>query len=770
MKKNKHIKVLFIILGFMLISFSGIICIKNEKSAKAAGNGVENKIASILAKYPDGSYFSSTGGPCGPGQTNFGAGNYCTYCQLYVMDKAAYAACGNGDSCNSFAKYVFYNVFGLNPRSCPVTECNNPNDVAKTGDFLACCNNNGNEVHYSIYIGPAGGNSFYAYEANVSKENLVKYNFLHTSQYGNLWPKYKVYHANNYDQVNGDSNSNGGNNQASLSYSDLHTEFVDTWNAGLYGKVNNPGRLTVSEVGVWIWDSAGNLIVEHKEGCGRNTSFEQRLNIVGESYTWQMFAISNGNVYKSGTEGFTITDNESPVISNVQVKDITSEGYTITCTVTDNYKVEKVQFPTWTDKNGQDDLVQDWGNDPKVAGTKNGDTYTFYVNISDHNNETGIYKTHIYAWDKQGNSSKHNELNEIIVPEKPPAESATPAPEITEKPSETTPAPEVTKKPIETTPVPEVTKKPLETTPVPVQTVTPIPTPGTNTTGTIPSSAQTGFTDIIINDLTSTHAKITAKIPEQYVISYWALYGTINNMNLTPRYEVNDECSMFTIESKTLIPETKYYAQLCFMNNNGVIITSDIITFTTLKEEKEEYTITFDANGGSCETSSLITSDQKLPYFPKVTRDGYTFDGWYTAQYGGTKVYVSLTKFYEDTTLYARWWTNPASPDDSTKYNKPNAPSIDEFTAYNVKGKLYIEIFTFDKVNGYQVQYSKNKKFSSSNVKKSVKTNKYVYSKTYSGLQNGKKYYVKARAYVNYNGKKIYGPWSQIKKVKIRKK
>ena len=41
-------------------------------------------LTDILYKFsqlwPDGSYFSTTGGPCGPGQTN----SYCTYCQLAV--------------------------------------------------------------------------------------------------------------------------------------------------------------------------------------------------------------------------------------------------------------------------------------------------------------------------------------------------------------------------------------------------------------------------------------------------------------------------------------------------------------------------------------------------------------------------------------------------------------------------------------------------------------------------------------------------------------
>jgi hypothetical protein len=37
-------------------------------------------------------------------------------------------------------------------------------------------------------------------------------------------------------------------------------------------------------------------------------------------------------------------------------------------------------------------------------GTKNGDTYTFTVKASEHNNEGGYYVTHIYAVDKGGNT------------------------------------------------------------------------------------------------------------------------------------------------------------------------------------------------------------------------------------------------------------------------------------------------------------------------------------------------------------------------------
>ena len=96
------------------------------------------------------------------------------------------------------------------------------------------------------------------------------------------------------------------------------------------------------------------------------------------------------------------TDTEGPSITDIQVIDIDSEGYTVTCTVTDNKGVAEVRFPTWTVNNDQDDLG-DWWSDSKYLGSINGSKVTYRVNISDHNNETGEYITHIYATDINGN-------------------------------------------------------------------------------------------------------------------------------------------------------------------------------------------------------------------------------------------------------------------------------------------------------------------------------------------------------------------------------
>ena len=69
------------------------------------------------------------------------------------------------------------------------------------------------------------------------------------------------------------------------------------------------------------------------------------------------------------------------------------------------------------------------------------------------------------------------------------------------------------------------------------------------------------------------------------------------------------------------------------------------------------YTITFDANGGSCTTASKsVTYDSAYGELPVPTREGYGFDGWFTAQNDGTKVTGNDTvTITAGQTLYAHW-------------------------------------------------------------------------------------------------------------------
>lgn len=78
-----------------------------------------------------------------------------------------------------------------------------------------------------------------------------------------------------------------------------------------------------------------------------------------------------------------------------------------------------------------------------------------------------------------------------------------------------------------------------------------------------------------------------------------------------------------------------------------------------------QYTVTFDPNGGTVSTTSKTVTYGETYASPKAlpepTYPGHTFDGWYTEKTGGTRVtedtVVTVTK---DHTLYARWHLTPA--------------------------------------------------------------------------------------------------------------
>ena len=92
-----------------------------------------------------------------------------------------------------------------------------------------------------------------------------------------------------------------------------------------------------------------------------------------------------------------------------------------------------------------------------------------------------------------------------------------------------------------------------------------------------------------------------------------------------------------------------------------------------------EYTITFNGNGGTPSVSDMTTVSKKLSSLPTATHSGsYSFNGWYTAASGGTKVTTS-TIFNANTTIYAQWTYTGGSvviiPDtDETDKSEPENP------------------------------------------------------------------------------------------------
>ena len=71
-----------------------------------------------------------------------------------------------------------------------------------------------------------------------------------------------------------------------------------------------------------------------------------------------------------------------------------------------------------------------------------------------------------------------------------------------------------------------------------------------------------------------------------------------------------------------------------------------------------QYTITFDGNGGTNPSSITKDYNTQIGTLPTSTRIGYTFKGWYTAKTGGTKIEATTKIPAKNTTYYARWQVN----------------------------------------------------------------------------------------------------------------
>ena len=114
--------------------------------------------------------------------------------------------------------------------------------------------------------------------------------------------------------------------------------------------------------------------------------------------------------------------------------------------------------------------------------------------------------------------------------------------------------------------------------------------------------------------------------------------------------------------------------------------------------------------------------------------------------------------------------------DDSEKTYAPFGAVVSQYTSITnpklnsakstSKKKIKASWSKVSGASGYQVMWSTYKNFSKNYKTKSVKV-KYS-SKTVTTAQSKKIYYVRVRAYKTINGKKVYSPWSNTKKVKTK--
>lgn len=99
-----------------------------------------------------------------------------------------------------------------------------------------------------------------------------------------------------------------------------------------------------------------------------------------------------------------------------------------------------------------------------------------------------------------------------------------------------------------------------------------------------------------------------------------------------------------------------------------------------------------------------------------------------------------------------------------TVYGVPKKPEMKKLTAG--KKKFTVQWKKDKKADGYQVQYSTDKKFKK-NVK-SVNVSKKTTKATVKKLKKGKTYRVRIRSYKKINGKKYCSGWGKVKSVKVK--
>ena len=160
----------------------------------------------------------------------------------------------------------------------------------------------------------------------------------------------------------------------------------------------------------------------------------------------------------------------------------------------------------------------------------------------------------------------------------------------------------------------------------------------TSKNGTLTITARTITADMITLSYTSIPYDGTEKTPS---VTVKIGTTTISNTNYTVEYSSNKNVGTATV---TVTGKT---------NLTGSASKTFEITSST-------NTVSFDANGGSCSTTSQsFTYPGTYGTLPTATRTGYIFAGWWTDRTGGTlKTETSQVASSSSHTLYAHWTAN----------------------------------------------------------------------------------------------------------------
>lgn len=185
--------------------------------------------------------------------------------------------------------------------------------------------------------------------------------------------------------------------------------------------------------------------------------------------------------------------------------------------------------------------------------------------------------------------------------------------------------------------------------------------------------------------------------PNTYTLTY-DLNGGSFNASTTQRFKYESEDAISSeIPIKTGYVSTGWKWGDVTMQS-GDTIPKECGNFTLTAQWKKQYTLTFDANGGTVsETSRTITEGNQIGNLPTPNKDGYRFYGWYAISNGNdwqtSYLILGSSTMTQDLKIVASW-----GPPVETlaKQNESTLPDgiykiysgISSFSDYNLKPRL----------------------------------------------------------------------------------
>lgn len=187
------------------------------------------------------------------------------------------------------------------------------------------------------------------------------------------------------------------------------------------------------------------------------------------------------------------------------------------------------------------------------------------------------------------------------------------------------------------------------------------------------------------------------------------------------------------------------------------------ITNELMTEMHNDYYILLNVACGGNLASNIAPSASNLPAQMEVDYVRYYVDK--TPEEIAAEEAESKRKEEESSSLKAAEEASKAAEEASKAAAKAAPKKAVIRSIKNIKGrKISLKLKKIKDAKGYQIRYCDNKRFQGY-INKNTKNIKVIIR----GLDKRTRYWVKARAYKKVDGRKKYGTWSKVKKIKIKK-